>query len=404
MAKTKVKNLISKTLEEQHRTVRAIYFSSYIPRKCGIATFTKDLTNAVNALNPLALSEILAVNDPLAPNGTYDYPWEVKYRIQQDDLEAYLAAADYVNSSSAEIVCLQHEFGLFGGKDGEYILEFLKRVNKRVVTTLHTTPEIPNPNQKRIIKEIFKYSDAVVVMTEPVVDRLLKIYKVPKGKIAIIHHGVPDIPFGGTEHFKRITRLKGKIVISAINLISDNKGLEYAIAAIPEIVKQFPNVVLLIIGETHPVVKKKYGEKYRQQLESLVKEYKISDNVKFINKYLSLEDLVDYLRATDIYITPYLDPQQIASGTLSYAVGAGKVSISTPYLYAKEVLNNNRGVLVPFRDSAAISQAVVKVLQERSYKESLEREAYKFGRLMTWSSVALAYFDLFNLVLRRRQR
>ncbi len=404
MAKTKVKNLISKTLEEQHRTVRAIYFSSYIPRKCGIATFTKDLTNAVNALNPLALSEILAVNDPLAPNGTYDYPWEVKYRIQQDDLEAYLAAADYVNSSSAEIVCLQHEFGLFGGKDGEYILEFLKRVNKRVVTTLHTTPEIPNPNQKRIIKEIFKYSDAVVVMIEPVVDRLLKIYKVPKGKIAIIHHGVPDIPFGGTEHFKRITRLKGKIVISAINLISDNKGLEYAIAAIPEIVKQFPNVVLLIIGETHPVVKKKYGEKYRQQLESLVKEYKISDNVKFINKYLSLEDLVDYLRATDIYITPYLDPQQIASGTLSYAVGAGKVSISTPYLYAKEVLNNNRGVLVPFRDSAAISQAVVKVLQERSYKESLEREAYKFGRLMTWSSVALAYFDLFNLVLRRRQR
>src|SRR3972149_4685868 len=179
MTKTEIKNLISKTLGEQHRTVRAIFFSSYIPRKCGIATFTKDLTNAVNALNPLALSEILAVNDPLAPNGTYDYPWEVKYRIQQDDFEAYLAAADYVNSSSAEIVCLQHEFGLFGGKDGEYILEFLKRVNKRIVTTLHTTPEIPNPNQKRIIKEIFKYSVAVVVVIDQVVDPFLKIYKVP---------------------------------------------------------------------------------------------------------------------------------------------------------------------------------------------------------------------------------
>lgn len=402
MTKAEVKNLITKTLEEQHKTVKAIYVSSYIPRKCGIATFTKDLTNAVNALNPLALSEILAINDPLAPNGSYDYPWEVKYRIAQHDLDRYIKAADYVNSSSAEIVCLQHEFGLFGGKDGEYILEFLKRVNKKIVTTLHTTPESPNPNQKRIIKEIFRYSNAVVVMIEPVVERLLKVYKVPKRKIAIIHHGVPDIPFGGTEHFKRLTRLRGKIVMSAINLISENKGLEYAIGAVPEVIKEFPDFVLLIIGETHPVVKKRYGEKYRRQLENLVKDYKLEDHVKFINKYLSLEDLVDYLRATDIYITPYLDPQQIASGTLSYAVGAGKVSISTPYLYAKEVLNNDRGVLVPSRDSAAISQATIKVLKDKKYRESLEREAYKFGRLMTWSSVALAYFDLFNLVLKKK--
>ncbi len=403
MIKTEIKNLITKTLEEQHKTVKAIYMSSYIPRKCGIATFTKDLTNAVNALNPLALSEILAVNDPLAPNGSYDYPWEVKYRITQDDLEGYFKAADYVNSSSAEIVCLQHEFGLFGGKDGEYILEFLKKVKKRVVTTLHTTPEIPNANQKRIIREIFRYSDAVVVMIEPVVERLLTVYKIPKNKIAIIHHGVPDIPFGGTEHFKRITRLKGKTVMSAINLISENKGLEYAIAAVPEIIKQFPEFVFLIIGETHPVVKKRFGEKYRRKLESLVKEHKLENHVKFINKYLSLEDLIDYLRATDIYVTPYLDPQQIASGTLSYAVGAGKVSISTPYLYAHEVLNHKRGVIVPFRDSTAISKATIKILKDRSYRESLEREAYKFGRLMTWSSVALAYFDLFNLVLKKRK-
>lgn len=404
MAKTEVKNLITKTLEEQHRSVRAIYVSSYIPRKCGIATFTKDLTNAMNALNPLALSEILAINDPLAPNGGYEYPWEVKYRIAQDDFEDYVKAADYINSSSAEIVCLQHEFGLFGGKDGEYILEFLKRVKKRVVTTLHTTPEKPNPNQKRIIKEIFSYSDAVVVMIDPVVDRLLKIYKVPKRKIAIIHHGVPDIPFGGTEHFKRLTRLKGKIVMSAINLISENKGLEYAIEAVPNVVKQFPNFLFLIIGVTHPVVKKKFGEKYRKSLEDLVKRYGLSDHVKFINRYLTLEDLLDYLRATDIYATPYLDPQQIASGTLSYAVGAGKVSISTPYLYAQEVLNGNRGVLVPFRESEPISKAILEVLKDRNFRASLEQEAYRYGRVMTWSSVALAYFDLFNLVLRKRQR
>ncbi len=402
MNKTNIIGPITKTLEEQHRTVRAIYVSSYIPRKCGIATFTKDLTNAINALNPLGLAEILAINDPFAPNGCYDYPWEVKYRIGQEDLAAYSAAADYVNSSSAEIVCLQHEFGLFGGKDGEYILEFLKQVKKRIVTTLHTTPEKPTPNQKRIIREIFRYSDAVVVMIDPVVERLLKIYKVPKNKIVTIHHGVPDLPFGGTEHFKRLTRLKSKIVMSAINLISENKGLEYAVGAIPEIVKQFPNFLFLIIGVTHPVVKKREGEKYRRKLQTLVKQLGLTDNVRFINNYLSLEDLLDYLRATDIYVTPYLDPQQIASGTLSYAVGAGKVSISTPYLYAQEVLNEVRGVLVPFRDSTAITKAVLEVLRDKNYRASLEQEAYRFGRMMTWPSVALAYFDLFNLVLRKK--
>jgi len=405
MKKVKVKNLISKSLEEKHRTVRVIYMSSYIPRKCGIATFTKDLTNAINALNPLALADILAVDDSSTlNNGAYDYPWEVKYHIQQDNLEDYFRAADYVNSSSAEIVCLQHEFGLFGGKDGEYILEFLKRIKKKIITTLHTTPQKPTPNQKRIIREIFRYSDAVVVMIEPVVSRLLRVYQVPKRKIAVIHHGVPDIPFGATEHFKKLTRLRGKIVMMAINLISENKGLEYAIKAVPEIVKKYSNFQFLIIGVTHPVVKKKYGEVYRNNLKNLVKNLGLQDHVRFINRYLSLEELIDYLRAADFYVTPYLDPQQIASGTLSYAVGAGKVSISTPYLYAQEVLNENRGILVPFRDSKAISEAVLRVLGDKAYKESIEQAAYQYGRVMTWPSVALNYFDLFNLVVKKKQR
>lgn len=401
MAKAKTSSNITKTLEQQHKTVRVIYLSSYIPRKCGIATFTKDLTNAVNVINPYGLAEILAVTDPAAGNG-YDYPWEVKYRVHQEDINEFVAAADYINSSSAEIVCLQHEFGLYGGRDGSYIIDFLKKVKKKVVTTLHTVPENPTPGQKSIIKAIFKYSNAVVVMIDPVLERLVDTYKVPKSKIAVIHHGVPDIPFGGSEHFKEITNLKGKVVMSAINLISENKGLEYAIEAVPEIIKKVPNFVFLIIGETHPTVKKKFGEGYRESLEKLVDFKKIGNHVKFINRYLSLEELIDYLRATDLYITPYLDPQQIASGTLSYAVGAGKVCISTPYLYAKVVLDKNRGILVPFRNSSAIADAVLQVAGDRNYKQALEHEAYRFGRFMTWSAVALAYFDLFNLVLKRR--
>lgn len=403
MVKTKASTDITKKLEQQHKTARVIYISSYIPRKCGIATFTKDLTNAVNVINPYGLAEILAITDPAGGNG-YDYPWEVKYRVRQEELAEFIAAADYVNSSSAEIVCLQHEFGLFGGKDGSHVIEFLRRVKKKVVTTLHTVPENPTLGQKKIIRDIFNYSDAVVVMIDPVLERLVKVYKVPSRKIVVIHHGVPDIPFGGTEHFKEITKLKGKVVMSAINLISENKGLEFALEAIPAVIKKVPNFIFLIIGVTHPVVKKKQGEKYRQALEAIVQKHKISNHVKFINRYLSLEELVDYLRATDIYITPYLDPQQIASGTLSYAVGAGKVSISTPYLYAKEVVNGNRGILVPFRNSPAITDAILQITNDKNYKQALEQEAYRYGRFMTWSAVALSYFDLFNLVLKRQYR
>lgn len=387
---------IAVSLGQKQRTIRTIYISSYIPRKCGIATFTKDLTNSINALNPLALAEILSVTDPYTDG--YDYPWEVKYRINQEDHEAYLAAADYINNSSAEIVSLQHEFGLYGGKDGEYIIDFLTRINKKIVTTLHTTPEKPTAGQRKIIEQLFKYSDAIVVMIDPVVERLKKVYQLDTSRVAVIHHGVPDIPFGGLEYFKEQTKLSGRTVMTAINLISPNKGFEYAIEAIPEIVKSIPDFLFLIIGETHPVVKLKFGEGYRESLQKLVKDLNIGKHVRFINRYLSLEDLIEYLRATDFYITPYLDPQQTASGTLSYAVGAGKVCISTPYLYAQEVLNENRGILVPFKNSKAIAKAVKRVYVDDKYRSSLESEAYRYGRLMTWSSVALSYLDLFNLV------
>jgi len=387
-----------KTLEKekQERKLRAIYVASYIPRKCGIATFTKDLTNAINVLNPYNFSEIMAVND-----NSYDYPWEVKFRIAQDDLKTYISAAEYINNSSAEIVCLQHEFGIYGGRFGEYVIPFLEHIKKPVVTTLHTSPEKPLDVQKDIIRRISNLSAVVVTMVDSIVERLIQTYKVDKRKIIVIPHGVPDIPFGGAEHFKKLLRLRNKFVLSSINLISPNKGLEYAIEAIPYIVKKIPNFVYLIVGVTHPVVKKKYGEEYRNSLKKLIRKLGVSKHVEFVNDYLSLEDLLNYLRASDIYITPYLDPQQVASGTLSYAVGAGKSCISTPYIYAQEVLGSERGILVPFRDSKAISKSILGLHSESKSRYQMERKAYDYGRIMTWPSVALQYLDLFTLVLRK---
>jgi len=390
--------IYTKTLEQQERKVRVIYVASYIPRKCGIATFTKDLTNALNVLNPYSLGEIMAINDN---SNTYDYPWEVKFRINQEDLKTYIAAAEYINNSSAEVVCLQHEFGLFGGKNGEYAVPFLEQIKKPIVTTFHTVPERPLDTQKEIIRRICSLSAACVVMIEGITGRLVKTYGVNKKKIVVIPHGVPDIPFGATEYFKKQKKLSGKFVLTSINLLSSNKGIEFAIEAVARVVKKIPNFIYLVIGETHPVVKRKSDEEYRKKLEAQVKALRLETCVKFINRYLTLEELLGYLRAADAYTTPYLDPGQVASGTLSYAVGAGKACISTPYLYAQEVLDGDRGVLVPFGDSRSIAKAMVKLASEPKFKAGIERKAYDYGRLMIWPSVALQYLDLFKLALKK---
>ncbi len=387
----------SKTLEEQERRVRAIYISSYIPRKCGIATFTKDLTNAINNLNPKGLAEIMVLND----NGN-DYPWEAKFRIDQNNFDTYVSAADYINQSSAELISLQHEFGLFGGESGEYIVPFIELIKKPLITTLHTVPSTPTPKQKEIIKAIAKKSEAVVVMVDSIAQRLVDLYGVDREKVVVIPHGVPDIPFGPTGHFKKQLHLEKKFVLSSINLVSENKGLEYILEAVPQIIKEVPNFVYLVIGETHPVVKRKYGEKYREKLEKLCADLRIKKHVQFINRYLSLDELTNYLRASDVYVTPYLDPEQAASGTLAYAVGAGKACISTPYIYASELLSEGRGMLVPFRNSEQIARAAIKLFKNASFKENIERNSYTHGRTMTWPSVALQYLDLFKLVINKK--
>jgi len=391
------KNL-EQVLEKKQKTLNLIYVSTYIPRKCGIATYTKDLTNDINQLNPHALTEIMALNK----NGEeLNYPWETKYKINQDELISFLRAADYINQSSADIVCLQHEYGLFGGKNGDYVIPFIESIKKPLVCTFHTVVQDANSELGNILKRIVTKSDAVVVMMKETKNRLVNDYKLNGEKIVVIPHGTPDLPLVKTEGFKKTKRLSGRIILGNINLLSSIKGIEYALEAVAKIAKEFPNVLYLVIGQTHPSVLKYEKEKYRNSLKKIVRKFNIEKNVKFINEYVTLEELIDWLKVIDYYVTPYLDPQQSSSGALAYAIGAGKICISTPYLYAKEALNNERGILVPFKDSQTIASSIIKIEKNPEEKKKMEKKAYDYGRLMTWSNVAQRHLDLFRAILNK---
>jgi glycosyltransferase involved in cell wall biosynthesis len=387
------------TISIKRKTIRIIYVSSYIPRKCGIATFTKDLTNAVNMLNPYALAEIMALN---RPEEMLDYPWEVKYKINQNDLNSYLQAAEYINKSGADVVMLEHEFGLCGGHGGEYIVPFLEQIKKPLVVTCHTIVDDLNSEYGNVLKRIVTATDAAVVMLHQSADKLVDKYMIPKKKIVIIPHGIPDLSFKAISSFKE--RYKNRIILGNINLMSPGKGIEYSIRATAEIAKVYPNVLCLIVGQTHPDELRYEGEKYRNRLELMVKKMGIVQNVKFVNRYVSLEELSEWLKLIDYYVTPYLDPSQISSGALAYAIGAGKLCISTPYLYANEVLSKGRGILVPFRDSKAIAKAIIGLERNSNEREQTEARAYEHGRLMTWSNVALQHLDLFEKVIRMKKK
>ncbi len=385
-------------LVKKRKAVRAIFVSSYIPRKCGIATYTKDLTNAINMLNPYALCEITAMH---RDKETLSYPWEVKFRVEEQNLDSYIHAADYVNNSSAEIVIIEHEFGLFGGHCGEYILHFAERVQRPIVVTCHTIREEVDDDYGMVFQRIARRANALVVMMDDSAEKLVKRYGIPEDKIVVIPHGTSDLPYASTESFKKIKRIGTKrLVMGNINLLSSNKGVEYAIEAMAEIVKEIPDALYVIVGQTHPGVVEFEGEKYRNMLRKKVKDLKLEKNVRFVNEYLSLKDLLGWLKTMDIYVTPYLDPQQSSSGALAYAVGAGKLCISTPYLYAREVLKDDRGVLVPFKNGKAIAEAVVRLWKDTEAREAMQKRTYDFGRLMTWSSVALQHLDMFEAVIK----
>ena len=385
---------INQLLDTQQSTVRTIFVSSYSPRKCGLATFTKDLTYALNDLNSESLAEIIAINDGEAE---LIYPWEVKYKIHQDKFDSYYQAAEYVNQSSADVVCLQHEYGLFGGEAGEYIFAFLRNINKPIVTIFHTILAKPSDSQRTTLQRLGEISSSVVAMIPDAKARLEKDYNIDRDKVVVIHHGVSDLD--RSSNGKKVTsRWKNRPVMLISGLISMNKGIEYAIKSLPKIKKKFPDILLVIAGQTHPEILKREKEKYRSSLSKLAKSLGVENNVQFINKYLPLKTLLMLYRDCDIYLTPHIDKEQITSGTLAYALGMGKACISTQYPYAKEILCGNRGLLVDFKNADQIAKAVIKILKNPALKTELEENAYALGKRMRWPRVAERYLNLFRYV------
>lgn len=386
---------ISNIADHVDHPIRSIYISSYIPRRCGIANFTKDLTTAVNNLNPHSLAEIIAVTDR---DQEYEYPWEVKYRINQDRPEDYLNAAHYINQSSADVVNLQHEFGLFGGVDGDYILPMIDIIEKPIVSNFHSV--LPNPDQHKlyVMQRIIEKSTAIIAMTQNTKKILMETYGAPEDKIAVIYHGVPDFSFEATDKYKKRLKINRQHMLLMSGLLGPGKGIEYVIEALPEIIKVSPDVIFYILGQTHPTIKRNEGEKYRNKLKARIKELGISRNVKFINKYIDLDTLILYYKATDIYLTPHADPQQPMSGTLAYALGAGKICVSTPFAYAKEVLKNDTGILVDFNSAKSIAEKISEVLADPEMQATYRKNAYKIGRLMTWANIGGKYLSLFKLI------
>ncbi len=389
---------LRKVLRSKKKSICGIYISSYVPRKCGIATYTKDLTQAINLINPYSKAEILAL---IKPEDEINYPPEVKFKIRQYKIDSYIKAANYINKSRADIVVLEHEFGLYGGEFGEYIIKLIEMIEKPLIVTAHTIPEDANKGYGLVLKDIIRFAEKVIIMMPESLNKLIKKYNCPEEKIEIIPHGVPDIPLEPTERHKKKKNLAGRIILGNINLLSEVKGIEYTIEALTKIKNYFPNILYLIIGQTHPVVLQREGEKYRDFLKEKIKQSNLRENVRFINEYVTLDDLIEWLKVIDIYITPYLNPQQSASGALAYAIGAGKVCISTPYLYAKDVLAKGRGIIVPFRNPEAIADAVIDICSNPQKKSAIERKTYKFGRLMTWYNVALQHLELFDEVIAK---
>ena len=372
------------------------YVSSYPPRECGIATFTKDLVKATNQLGIFGNPLVVAINEKEA---IYNYDRSVKCQIRRDFPEDYVEVASCINSSKADLVNLQHEFGLFGGVWGEYINLFLEKTQKPVVSTLHTLSLSFEPKAQTVLKQISKHSSKIVTMTN-IATQILMAYDVPRDKIEIIQHGCPDVPFVESNKVKpSLFGLKGKIVLSTFGLIGRSKGIEHVIEALPEVVEKQPEIIYLVIGETHPEVRKFEGERYRKYLIKLVDNLNLNEHVKFHNRFLHKHELIKYLQATDIYLTPYPEPNQISSGTLVYAMGTGKAIIATPYLHAKEALAEGRGLFCKFRDHKSVTEGINQLLEEKELRRDIQRKVYSYSRNFTWSIVANKYAELYRRIL-----
>jgi glycosyltransferase involved in cell wall biosynthesis len=373
------------------------FLGDYLPRKCGIATFTHDLRNAVAAEFPQIESFVTPVNDPEAE---YDYPAEVRFEFAENDLDSYRRTAAYLNFSNADVVSLQHEYGIYGGPAGSFILPLLRDLRLPVVTTLHTVLEKPDADQRRVLLEVASLSARLVVMSERGRRMLREIYQVPDEKIDVIPHGIPDVAFVDSNFYKDQFGVEGKNVLLTFGLLSPNKGIENMLRALPAIIKKFPDLVYIVLGATHPNLVRENGEAYRLGLERLAQDLGIKKHVSFYNRFVGLEELKSFLGVCDIYITPYLNATQATSGTLAYAFGAGKAVVSTPYWHAEELLSDGRGVLVPFGDSAAMSTAIIDLLSDDRLRHAMRKRAYLLGREMIWSKTAGLYMESFEQARR----
>ncbi len=382
------------------RPVKVSFLSTYPPRKCGIATFCSDVLGSMKELysngesnNEQSNFEVVALNDV---HQAYNYGREVTFQVRDQHRSDYQRAADFINHSSVEAVSVQHEYGIFGGEDGNYVNHLLSNLKKPVITTLHTVLEKPSPGQRQTMMRICEQSVYVVVMAQAAVDILTRVYRIPDEKILLIPHGAPDVPFLDSSYYKDQFQAEGRKVLLTFGLLSPSKGLEYAVEAMEKVVDVHPDALYIILGATHPEIKRRHGEEYRHSLEKMVHDKGLENNVTFYNQYVSIERLIQFLVATDVYITPYLGRDQITSGTLAYALACGKAIVSTPYIYAEELLAEDRGTLVPFKDSDAIAESVTELLSDEALRNRKRKNSYQYGRQMIWKEVARSYAAAFE--------
>ncbi len=376
------------------RRPRIACVATYVPRQCGIATFTHDLCESIcKEVDDPETCHIVAIND--TPDG-YAYPDRVRFEVRQEQPADYRLAADFINIRHVDLLLVQHEYGIFGGGAGTHLLAMLNDMAVPVVTTMHTVLRNPSDELFKATTKLVDLSDRIVVMAHRAVEILQETYRVSPEKIEMIPHGIPDVPFVDPAFYKDQFGVEGRKVMLTFGLLSPSKGIEHAIRALPQLVREHPDLIYIVLGATHPHIKKTRGEEYRHELQRLADELGVLDHVLFQNRYVSLQELCEFLGAADIYVTPYLAEEQIVSGTLAYALGAGNAVVSTPYWYAQEMLADDRGRLVPFSDSDAIAREVGWLLDHELERQVMQKKAYKFTRSAVWSEVARAYMDVFR--------
>ncbi len=381
-------------MQTSHISIDKVAFvGNYLPRQCGIATFTTDLVENIRTQYPQIDCTVIPVTDT---DQSYPYREPVRFELRESDLESYERAADYLNLNNVDVVCLQHEYGIFGGEAGSHILSLMQQIRAPIVTTLHTVLDNPAREYREVMEEIASLSSLLIVMSRKARSILRSTYGIRKDQTVIIPHGIPDMPFVDPNFYKDTFGVEGKIVLLTFGLLSPNKGIEYVIEALPEVIREYPDVVYLVVGATHPTLLRRHGEAYRLGLIRLAEELGVSENIRFINKFLSADELRDCIGVSDIYVTPYLSKEQITSGTLAYSYGTGKAVVSTPYWHARELLDDGRGILVPFRDSGAIAEQVIDLITDPARRHQMRKNAWLQGREMIWPNVAVRYVETFR--------